>query len=85
MIICRTDEEEINMIAWKNLDTLATYQKLQTAKRVNLPEAMSGESGAERVKRYSVPMAREWPFIMVQERWMTPSCPPWVNLPRRRN
>lgn len=44
------------MIAWKNLDTLATYQKLQTAKRVNLPEAMSGESGAERVKRYSVPM-----------------------------
>ena len=44
------------MIAWKNLDTLAAYQKLQAAKRVNLPEAMSGESGAERVKRYSVPM-----------------------------
>lgn len=50
------------MIAWKNLDTLATYQKLQTAKRVNLPEAMSGESGAERVKRYSVPMGAGMAF-----------------------
>ena len=50
------------MIAWKNLDTLAAYQKLQTAKRVNLPEAMSGESGAERVKRYSVPMGAGMDF-----------------------
>ena len=50
------------MIAWKNLDTLAAYQKLQTAKRVNLPEAMSGESGAERVKRYSVPMGAGMAF-----------------------
>lgn len=50
------------MIAWKNLDTLATYQKLQTAKRVNLPEAMSGESGAERVKRYSVLMGAGMAF-----------------------
>ena len=50
------------MIAWKNLDTLAAYQKLQAAKRVNLPEAMSGESGAERVKRYSVPMGAGMAF-----------------------
>lgn len=50
------------MIAWKNLDTLAAYQMLQTAKRVNLPEAMSGESGAERVKRYSVPMGAGMAF-----------------------
>ena len=50
------------MIAGKNLDTLAAYQKLQTAKRVNLPEAMSGESGAERVKRYSVPMGAGMDF-----------------------
>jgi hypothetical protein len=45
------------MIAWKNLDTLASYKKLSALKRVNLPDAMSGEKGAERVKKYSVPMA----------------------------
>lgn len=45
------------MITWNNLDTLATYKKLFEVKKVNLPEAMSGENGAERVKNYSVPMA----------------------------
>ncbi len=46
------------MIAWKNLDTTAAYAKLQGLKNhVNLQEAMSGESGAKRVKEYSVPMA----------------------------
>ena len=45
------------MIAWKNLDTLASFNKLSALERVNLPEAMSGESGAERVAKYSVPMA----------------------------
>ena len=46
------------MIAWKNLDTTAAYGKLQQLKnRVNLQEAMSGESGLKRVKEYSVPMA----------------------------
>ena len=46
------------MIAWKNLDTLASYQKLTEMKgRVNIIEAMSGESGADRVAKYSVPMA----------------------------
>ena len=46
------------MITWKNLDSLASYSKLAALKdRVNLPEAMSGESGAERVAKYSVPMA----------------------------
>lgn len=45
------------MVNWNNLDTLASYQELKQAKRVNLVEAMSGESGAERVKKYSVPMA----------------------------
>ena len=46
------------MIAWKNLDTLPAYARLSALKdRVNLPEAMSGEAGAERVARYSVPMA----------------------------
>lgn len=45
------------MINWNNLDTLASYQELLKAERVNLVEAMSGENGAERVKKYSVPMA----------------------------
>ena len=45
------------MIAWKNLDTLPAYEKLSALNRVNLPEAMSGEKGAARVAKYSVPMA----------------------------
>ena len=46
------------MISWKNLDTLAVYEKFLALKgKVNLVEAMSGESGAERVAKYSVPMA----------------------------
>ena len=46
------------MIAWKNLDTLASYQKLaEMRNKVNIIEAMAGESGAERVAKYSVPMA----------------------------
>ena len=45
------------MAAWKNLDTLASYDALFQTERVNLVEAMTGENGAERVKNYSVPMA----------------------------
>ncbi len=46
------------MATWKNLDTLASYSKLNGLKdHVNIAEAMSGEQGAERVKKYSVPMA----------------------------
>ena len=42
----------------KILDTLASYSKLNSLKdHVNIAEAMSGEQGAERVKKYSVPMA----------------------------
>ena len=44
------------MINWKNMDTLAAYQELANAPRVDLPAAMSGEAGAQRVKRYTVPM-----------------------------
>ena len=44
------------MIAWKNLDTLASFEKLNALKdRVNLPKAMAGEKGAARVAK--VPMA----------------------------
>ena len=46
------------MVAWKNLDTLDSYQALQETKgSVKLAEVMAGESGAERVRKYSVPMA----------------------------
>lgn len=45
------------MISWKNLDTLDAYQELAKVKSVNLVEAMNGENGGERVKKYSVPMA----------------------------
>ena len=46
------------MATWKNLDTLASYSTLNGLKdHVNIAEAMSGEQGAERVKKYSVPMA----------------------------
>ena len=43
---------------WKNLDTISAYKKLSELKgHVNLQDAMSGENGAERVKKYNVPMA----------------------------
>lgn len=45
------------MVNWNNLDTLASYQELLKAERVDLKAVMSGENGAERAKRYSVPMA----------------------------
>jgi len=44
------------MITWKNMDTLASYQELLAADKVNLAAVMSGENGAERVKNYTVPM-----------------------------
>nr|WP_300816579.1 glucose-6-phosphate isomerase [uncultured Acetatifactor sp.] len=45
------------MITWKNLDTASAYQELLNVAPVDLKEAMTGEGGAERVKKYSVPMA----------------------------
>ena len=45
------------MISWNNMDTLASYAALEKAEKVNLAEAMTGAEGAERVKKYSVPMA----------------------------
>ena len=46
------------MVAWKNLDMLESYQALQETKgSVDLAQVMAGESGAERVRKYSVPMA----------------------------
>ena len=50
------------MVAWKNMDTLASYQELAKAEKLNLAAAMAGENGAERVKRYSVPMGEGLDF-----------------------
>ena len=44
------------MTAWNNMDTLAAYQALKKAPKVDLKAAMSGEEGAQRVRRYTVPM-----------------------------
>ena len=50
------------MITWKNMDTLASYEALKATKPINLVEAMSGESGAARVKKYTVPMGAGMDF-----------------------
>ena len=43
---------------WKNLDSVAAFEKLNELKgHVNLQEVMSGENGAERVRKYQAPMA----------------------------
>ena len=46
------------MLHWNNLDTLTAFEKLKAKKGgVNLQEAMAGENGAQRVSKYTVPMA----------------------------
>ena len=45
------------MISWKNLDTLAAFDELAKKEKVCLKCALGGEAGAERVKKYQVPMA----------------------------
>ncbi len=46
------------MISWKNLDTLEAYKELAEDKhRVSVKEALTGEAGGERMKKYNVPMA----------------------------
>ncbi|MCR4651594.1 MAG: glucose-6-phosphate isomerase [Lachnospiraceae bacterium] len=48
------------MVSWNNLDTLASYKELEDlGEKVDLVKVMSGESGAERVKNYTVPMAAD--------------------------
>ena len=50
------------MITWKNMDTLASTAELFSAQKLNLASAMSGEGGADRVKKYSVPMGEGLAF-----------------------
>ena len=44
------------MINWNNLDTIEAYGELSKVTPVKLAEVMTGESGAQRVKKYTVPM-----------------------------
>ncbi|MCR5798233.1 MAG: glucose-6-phosphate isomerase [Eubacterium sp.] len=47
------------MSNWKNLNELSSYQKLANEeKRVDLKSVMAGESGADRMKKYCIPMAQ---------------------------
>ena len=50
------------MITWNNLDTVNSYKELEAVAKVNLAEVMSGENGAERVRKYSAPMAEGMAF-----------------------
>ena len=50
------------MVTWKNLDTLASFEELSKTEVVDLAKVMSGENGAERVKKYSIPMAEGLTF-----------------------
>ena len=51
-----TIKEESIMITWKNLDTLDSFKELSQIAKVDVADVMKGEGGAERVKKYSVPM-----------------------------
>jgi len=52
------------MVKWNNLDTLNSYQKLLASdKRVDVKAVMAGESGAERVAKYNIPMAEGLSYI----------------------
>ena len=45
-------------IKWNNLDTMEAFKKLQKLKNaVSLKDVLSGDDGAERVKKYSIPIA----------------------------
>ena len=51
------------MVTWNNLDTLTSYAKLKDLKNhVDIKEAMAGENGAERVAKYTAPMAEGLSF-----------------------
>ena len=58
-----TLKEDLFMATWNNLDTLASYEKLAGLKNhVDIKEAMAGENGAERVAKYTAPMAEGLSF-----------------------
>ena len=56
------------MVTWTNLDKLASYQELANAEIVNLAEVMTGENGADRVKKYNVPMGAGLVYNLLKEK-----------------
>ena len=50
------------MVTWNNLDTVASYAELEKVDRVKLVEVLAGEAGADRVRKYNVPMAEGMAF-----------------------
>ncbi len=50
------ERKDFPMINWNNMEKLASYQALAKAAPICLASAMAGEGGAERVKKYTVPM-----------------------------
>ena len=55
---------------WKNLDTLTSFEELSKVAEVDLTKVMSGENGAERVKKYSTPMAEGLAYNYAAKKWM---------------
>ena len=45
------------MVSWNNLDKLVSYKELMNLEKIDLAKAMTGANGADRVKKYQVPMA----------------------------
>ena len=50
------------MVTWNNLDKIASFQELEKTAKVSLVKVMAGENGADRVKKYSAPMAEGMVF-----------------------
>ena len=46
------------MVSWKDFDSLSSYETLQSLKNhVDVKKELSGENGAERVRKYNCEMA----------------------------
>ena len=50
------------MVTWNNLDKVASFQELEKVEKVSLVKVMAGENGADRVRKYSSPMAEGMVF-----------------------
>ena len=52
--------EDYKMVSWKDFDSLSSYETLQSLKNhVDVKKELSGENGAERVRKYNCEMAAE--------------------------
>ena len=51
------------MIEWKNLNELASFDAAAACPKVDLKAAMTGEEGAERVRKMQAPMAAGLTYV----------------------